>query len=106
MPAGGHRRRSRVRALERTTTEIETGDALSGIRGAYGARRANVLSLSRARPSRSGSATRSVAQNEARKRRANERPRVGCCEELARCSFLRFDDSDVYVDGDRENAGY
>src|SRR5438874_9773678 len=42
----------------------------------------NVLSLSRSRPSHSGSATRSVAQNEARKRRASERPRVGCCEEL------------------------
>src|SRR5438552_2776399 len=42
----------------------------------------NVLSLSRSRPSHSGSATRSAAQNEARKRRANERPRVGCCEEL------------------------
>ena len=91
VPAGGHRRRSRVRALERTTTEIETGDALSGIRGAYGARRANVLSLSRTRPSPSGSATRSVAQNEARKRRASERPRVGCCEELAgRSSVVSF----------------
>src|SRR5436190_17788514 len=44
---------------------------------------ANVLSLSRARPSLPSSATRSVAQNEARKRRASERPRVGCCEELA-----------------------
>ena len=43
---------------------------------------ANVLSLSRTRPSRSGSATRSVAQNEARKRRATERHVVGCCEEL------------------------
>src|SRR5437867_441714 len=47
----------------------------------------NVLSLSRARPSRSGSATRSVAPNEARKRRASERPRVGCCEELAGAPF-------------------
>src|SRR5438067_7958354 len=46
--------------------------------------RANVLSLSRSRPSHSGSATRSVARNEARKRRASERPRVGCCEELGR----------------------
>jgi hypothetical protein len=44
---------------------------------------ANVLSLSRSRPSHDGRATRSVARNEARKRRANERPRVGCCEELA-----------------------
>src|SRR5947207_11724543 len=33
-----------------------------------------------------GSRRVSVAQNEARKRRANERPRVGCCEELARPS--------------------
>ena len=33
--------------------------------------------------SHAGRATRSVAQNEARKRRASERPRVGCCEELA-----------------------
>src|SRR5438128_11379915 len=64
-------------------TEIETGDALSGIRGAYGARRANVLSLSRHVPSLAGGATRSVAQNEARKRRADERHVVGCCEELA-----------------------
>src|SRR5437764_9528132 len=46
-------------------------------------RRPNVLSLSRHVPSLSGSATRSVAQNEARKRRANERHVVGCCEELA-----------------------
>ena len=30
-----------------------------------------------------GSRRVSVAQNEARKRRASERPRVGCCEELA-----------------------
>src|SRR5436189_2940145 len=42
----------------------------------------NVLSLSRHVPSLSGSATRSVAQNEARKRRVNERHVVGCCEEL------------------------
>src|SRR5437588_3722486 len=57
---------------------------------------ANVLSLSRARPSRSGSATRSVAQNEARKRRASERQRVGCCEELARASsHFRFPLRDV-----------
>src|SRR5438105_15795541 len=46
-------------------------------------RRANVLSLSRHVPSLSGSATRRVAPNEARKRRANERHVVGCCEELA-----------------------
>src|SRR5436309_11175245 len=44
---------------------------------------ANVLSLSRHVPSLSGSATRSVAQNEARKRRASQRHVVGCCEELA-----------------------
>ena len=44
----------------------------------------NVLSLSRHVPSFSGGATRSVAQNEARKRRASERHVVGCCEELAR----------------------
>src|SRR5882724_6959270 len=45
-------------------------------------RRANVLSLSRHVPSLCGSATRRVAQNEARKRRASERHVVGCCEEL------------------------
>src|SRR5436190_14756126 len=45
--------------------------------------RPNVLSLSRHVPLLSGSATRSVAQSEARKRRANERHVVGCCEELA-----------------------
>src|SRR5438128_1994246 len=48
---------------------------------------ANVLSLSRHVPSLSGSATRSVAQNEARKRRASERHVVGCCEELAGACF-------------------
>jgi len=47
-------------------------------------RRHNVLSLSRHVPSLSGSATRSVAQSEARKRRASERHVVGCCEELGR----------------------
>src|SRR5438552_2922379 len=45
-------------------------------------RPANVLSLSREPPSRPNRATRSVARSEARKRRANKRPRVGCCEEL------------------------
>jgi hypothetical protein len=35
-------------------------------------------------PSLSGSATQSVAPNEARKRRAKLRHVVGCCEELAR----------------------
>ena len=64
------------------STEIEIGNALNGIRGAYGARRANVRPLTRAWPVRSDSAARSVAQSEARKRRASERPRVGCCEEL------------------------
>src|SRR5437588_11488403 len=44
--------------------------------------------LTRARPLRAGSATQSVAPCEPRKRRANERPRVGCCEELARpCTY-------------------
>src|SRR5436853_7059691 len=52
-------------------------------------RRANVLSLSRHVPSLSGSATRRVAQNEARKRRANERHVVGCCEELCRGRYER-----------------
>src|SRR5262245_25478702 len=43
--------------------------------------RAISLQSSRARPSARGCATRSVAQNEARKRRASERARVGCdCE--------------------------
>src|SRR5262245_51526229 len=42
----------------------------------------NVLSLSRSRPSPAGSATQRVALAEPRKRRASERPRVGCCEEL------------------------
>ncbi len=46
-------------------------------------RRPNVLSLSRRVPLLSGSATRSVALNEARKRRAKLRHVVGCCEELA-----------------------
>src|SRR5438132_7526331 len=40
--------------------------------------------LTRAQPLRAGSATQSVALCEPRKRRASERPRVGCCEELAR----------------------
>ena len=33
--------------------------------------------------------TRDATKHEARKRRASERPRVGCCEELARV-FLRL----------------
>ena len=41
------------------------------------------------RPFARGRATRSVAQNEARKRRASERPHVGCCEELASCPYVR-----------------
>src|SRR5438132_7277194 len=69
-------------------TEIEIGDALSGIRGAYGARRANVLSLSRVRPFARGCATQRVAPSEARKRRASERPHVGSCGELGG-RFLR-----------------
>src|SRR5437016_2429657 len=40
------------------------------------------LELTRARPLRAGSATCSVALCEPRKRRATERPRVGCCDEL------------------------
>src|SRR5262249_51556225 len=44
--------------------------------------RPNVLPLTRARPVRSGNATRSVAMSEPRKRRASERPRIGCCGEL------------------------
>ena len=44
--------------------------------------------LTRARPLRAGSATQSVALYEPRKRRASERPHVGCCEELARpCTY-------------------
>jgi hypothetical protein len=46
--------------------------------------RANVLWLSRAVPSHPGSAARSAAQNEARKRRASVRHRVGSCQELGR----------------------
>ena len=42
----------------------------------------NVLLLTRARPVRSGSATHSVARTEPRKRRASERPRIGCCGEF------------------------
>src|SRR5881394_618491 len=63
--------------------------------------RPNVLSLSRHVPSRSGSATRSVAQNEARKRRASERPRVGCCEELGGGPYACSTDSccDIVRDG-------
>src|SRR5262245_13216367 len=46
--------------------------------------RPNVLSLSRHVPSRARGATHSVAPAEPRKRRADERHVVGCCEELAR----------------------
>src|SRR5438552_3682670 len=46
--------------------------------------RPNVLSLSRHVPSLPGGAMRSVAPNEARKRRASEWHVVGCCEELGR----------------------
>src|SRR5262245_42082901 len=44
----------------------------------------NGLMLSRVAAPPSGSATQSVAQNEARKRRANERRYVGSCNELGR----------------------
>ena len=44
--------------------------------------RANVLSLSRHVPSRARGATHRVALAEPRKRRADERHVVGCCEEL------------------------
>ena len=42
----------------------------------------NVLSLSRHVPSRARGATHRVAPDEPRKRRADERHVVGCCEEL------------------------
>jgi len=42
------------------------------------------LMLSRGAAPHSSGATRSVARNEARKRRANERRYVGSCNELAR----------------------
>jgi len=42
----------------------------------------NGLMLSRGAAPHSSSATRSVAQNKARKRRANERRYVGSCNEL------------------------
>src|SRR5436189_2735324 len=58
--------------------------------------RPNVLSLSRHVPSLSGSATRRVAQNEARKRRANERHVVGCCEELCRGACQRQPDQPIF----------
>src|SRR5438034_6557033 len=45
--------------------------------------RANVLSLRRTRPPRAARLPPEPAKREARKRRANERPRVACCEELA-----------------------
>ena len=50
-------------------------------------RRANGLSLSRHVPSRARGATQRVAPDEPRKRRADERHVVGCCEELARPQF-------------------
>src|SRR5437660_7835169 len=50
--------------------------------GAMDFRPANVLSLSRHVPSGPRGATHSVAPSEPRKRRANERHVVGCCEEL------------------------
>src|SRR5438876_6203286 len=51
-------------------------------------RPANVLSLSRHVPSRARGATQRVAPDEPRKRRADERHVVGCCEELGRFSTL------------------
>src|SRR5689334_22086129 len=45
-------------------------------------RRPNVLSLSRHVPRRPRGATQRVAPDEPRKRRADERHVVGCCEEL------------------------
>ena len=35
--------------------------------------------------------TAELAKHKARKRRANERPRVGCCEELARGGYSRHE---------------
>ena len=46
--------------------------------------RANVLPFTRARPLRAGGATQRVALGEPRKRRASQRPRVGCYGELGR----------------------
>jgi hypothetical protein len=51
--------------------------------------RANVLPLSRVRPFARGCATPRVALFEPRKRRANERPHVGSCGELAGVFFRR-----------------
>src|SRR5438132_12911522 len=68
-------------------TEIEIGDALSGIRGAYGAGGANVLSLSRARPYRAWLAARKRRAKRGAKRRPGERPRVGCLAAAARPSL-------------------
>src|SRR5262245_45545543 len=48
--------------------------------------------LSRGAAPPSGRATRSVAQNEARKRRASKRRYVGSCNELAGPTLLRYAD--------------
>src|SRR4051794_27573757 len=70
-------------AQVRTATTASAGDCPAGRVSIAARRPANVLSLSRHVPSHPGGATRSVAQSEARKRRASERHVVGCCEELA-----------------------
>ena len=83
-----------VVAVKPRTCDVERGSVdraptCVGAQSSRGADRPNGRPLSRARSPARGRAMRSVARNEARKRRTSERARVGCCGELARpCSCL------------------
>jgi hypothetical protein len=57
----------------------------------FGGKPPNVLSLSRHVPTRARGATHRVAPDEPRKRRADQRHVVGCCEELGGDPVAIFD---------------
>ena len=66
-------------------TEIEIGNALNGIRGAYGARRANGFAVQPRTALSCAAARRNASREESRGSGGpNERPCVGCDRELAR----------------------
>src|SRR5438045_2460991 len=80
---------SRCNHLRRELANVKSSDTRAFSRETAACRspspaRPNVLSLSRHVPSRPRGATQRVAPAEPRKRRADERHVVGCCEELAR----------------------
>ena len=72
-------------AVARSGMAREIPEAADREYGRFG--RPNILPLTRARPVRSGSATHSAARTEPRRRRASQRPRIGCCGELGGVSW-------------------